>query len=79
MLFRSVGQPEPLSSKQRNRDVDARPLTEEVIACREDGLRPKRLDEYIGQSSLKEVLGIAVKAAKMVSDFTISLEDDVLT
>ena len=63
ILSSSVGQPEPLSSKQRNRDVDARPLTEEVIACREDGLRPKCLDEYIGQSSLKEVLGIAVKAA----------------
>jgi Holliday junction DNA helicase RuvB len=30
---------------------------------REDGLRPRRLAEYIGQGELKQVLGIAVQAA----------------
>ncbi len=30
----------------------------------EDSLRPQRLQDYIGQSSLKEVLDIAIKAAK---------------
>ena len=29
----------------------------------DDGLRPKRLDDYIGQAELKQVLGIAVQAA----------------
>ena len=50
-------------SSSRSRDVDPTPLLGEASRLREDGLRPKRLDEYIGQSSLKEVLGIAVKAA----------------
>ena len=30
----------------------------------EDSLRPQRLQDYIGQSALKEVLDIAIKAAK---------------
>ncbi len=30
----------------------------------EDSLRPQRLQDYIGQASLKEVLGIAIKAAQ---------------
>ena len=59
----TVGQSESHYSSQRNRDIDARPFSEEVTSPREDGLRPKCLDEYIGQSSLKEVLGIAVQAA----------------
>ena len=31
---------------------------------REDGLRPRRLADYIGQSELKQVLGIAVEATR---------------
>jgi Holliday junction DNA helicase RuvB len=31
---------------------------------REDGLRPKRLADYIGQSELKQVLGIAIAATR---------------
>ena len=59
----SIGRSDSQSSSVRNRDVDASPLSEEVSPLREDGLRPKRLDEYIGQSSLKEVLDIAVRAS----------------
>jgi holliday junction DNA helicase RuvB len=33
-------------------------------AGREDGLRPRRLAEYIGQAELKQVLGIAVEATR---------------
>ena len=43
--------------------VDPATCAEEVKPPREDLLRPKSLDEYIGQSDLKKVLGIAVKAA----------------
>ncbi len=45
------------------RVMDSAPLEEEVTIPREDGLRPRAFDDYIGQSSLKQVLGIAVKAA----------------
>jgi Holliday junction DNA helicase RuvB len=46
--------------------VDPVPTAEEraVPAGREDGLRPKRLQEYIGQTALKQVLGIAVEATR---------------
>jgi Holliday junction DNA helicase RuvB len=37
--------------------VEERPL-------REDSLRPRRLDDYIGQPELKQVLGIAVEATR---------------
>ena len=43
--------------------VDPQPAPEEVVSRPEDKLRPQRLDDYIGQSELKQVLGIAVKAA----------------
>ena len=43
--------------------VDPQPSTDEERVRPEDSLRPKRLDEYIGQSALKQVLGIAVQAA----------------
>jgi len=43
--------------------VDPQPATDEERVRPEDSLRPKRLDEYIGQSALKQVLGIAVQAA----------------
>ncbi len=51
----------PLSGKARV--VDAAPLPDEVSSSKEDTLRPKRLDDYIGQSALKQVLDIAVRAA----------------
>ena len=46
--------------------VDPVPTVEDrsFATGREDGLRPKRLQEYIGQSSLKQVLGIAVEATR---------------
>ncbi|MFM7733591.1 MAG: Holliday junction branch migration DNA helicase RuvB [Cyanobium sp.] len=34
------------------------------LPAREDSLRPRRLDEYIGQSELKQVLSIAVAATR---------------
>ena len=38
--------------------------TEPQPAQREDSLRPRRLDDYIGQSELKQVLAIAVEATR---------------
>ena len=43
--------------------VDPQPAPEEAVTRPEDKLRPQRLDAYIGQSELKQVLGIAVEAA----------------
>ena len=43
--------------------VDPQPAPEEVVSRPEDKLRPQRLNDYIGQSELKQVLGIAVEAA----------------
>ena len=43
--------------------VDPQPAPEEVVSRPEDKLRPQRLADYIGQSELKQVLGIAVEAA----------------
>ena len=43
--------------------VDSKPALEEAVSRPEDKLRPQRLDDYIGQSELKQVLGIAVEAA----------------
>jgi Holliday junction DNA helicase RuvB len=56
--------PEP-----RQRLVDPAPVPEEEAAAdapilREDSLRPRRLADYIGQSELKQVLGIAVEATQ---------------
>ena len=45
-------------SRQAGDDLD--PST---APGRDDGLRPRRLDDYIGQRELKQVLGIAVQAA----------------
>jgi len=36
----------------------------EALPGREDGLRPRRLADYIGQNELKQVLGIAVEATR---------------
>ena len=40
----------------------------EASGPRDDGLRPKRLNDYIGQRELKQVLGIAVQAATARGD-----------
>ena len=45
------------------RVLDAKPSSEEVRSRPDDGLRPRRLADYIGQNELKQVLGIAVQAA----------------
>ncbi len=52
----------PSSSRAKSRVVDGA-LTQEEKSSSEDGLRPQRLDEYIGQAELKQILNIAVKAA----------------
>ncbi len=59
----NIDQSDSLSSKGKKRVVDGAPLADEKRSFREDGLRPKCLDDYIGQSALKEVLGIAIQAA----------------
>ena len=51
------------ASPRREPVLDAQPSPEESSGRPDDGLRPKRLDDYIGQDELKQVLGIAVQAA----------------
>ncbi len=51
------------NNKGEERLVDSSPLKEEVNLSREDSLRPKCFNEFIGQSELKKVLGISVKAS----------------
>ncbi|NJP12641.1 MAG: Holliday junction branch migration DNA helicase RuvB [Leptolyngbyaceae cyanobacterium RU_5_1] len=48
-------QPEPLLQPEARPEEQGQP---------EEGLRPRRLAEYIGQKDLKEVLDIAIQAAK---------------
>ncbi|AAQ00819.1 MULTISPECIES: Holliday junction branch migration DNA helicase RuvB [Prochlorococcus] len=48
---------------RKTRLLDPTPSLEEGKVRKEDSLRPKCWDEFIGQSALKEVLGISVKAA----------------
>ena len=52
------------SQPRRERVLDAQPSTEEVTVRADEGLRPQRLADYIGQPELKQVLGIAVQAAQ---------------
>ena len=59
----SAGKSDSRPQVSRPRVVDAAPLPDEQPQSREDGLRPRRLAEYIGQQELKQVLGIAVQAA----------------
>jgi Holliday junction DNA helicase RuvB len=58
----SKGAPRPKPSRvvdaARQEDDSA-----ELSTTKEDGLRPRRLDDYIGQRELKQVLGIAIQAA----------------
>ncbi len=52
------------ASRGEPRLVDPTARVEEEPVVREDGLRPRRLADYIGQSELKQVLGIAVEATR---------------
>ncbi len=49
--------------KRKERLVDPASMSEDTKPKREDSFRPKRWNEFIGQSELKEVLSISVKAA----------------
>ncbi len=58
-----LNSPFPSKPKRKARLVDPAPMCEDVKPKRDDSLRPKRWNEFIGQSVLKEVLSISVKAA----------------
>ncbi|PSR17456.1 Holliday junction branch migration DNA helicase RuvB [filamentous cyanobacterium CCP3] len=45
-------------------DIQAEPSEAAAPTAPEDSLRPQRLQDYIGQAALKEVLGIAIQAAQ---------------
>ncbi len=49
--------------KRKSRLLDPSPLCDEVKRKKEDSLRPKFWNEFIGQSELKDALSISVKAA----------------
>ena len=51
------------AAPRREPVLDAQQSPEESSGRPDDGLRPRRLDDYIGQAELKQVLGIAVQAA----------------
>jgi holliday junction DNA helicase RuvB len=62
-----------IAKKLRPQPVGAAPETEALLqpeaepeerSKQEEKLRPRRIEEYIGQKDLKEVLDIAIKAAK---------------
>ncbi len=53
----------PRKPKREERLVDPVPISEEIKPKKDDSLRPNRWNEFIGQSELKEVLSISVKAA----------------
>ena len=52
-----------LPKNSRQRVVDPAPLPEDTPSSSQDLLRPRCLKDYIGQSDLKQVLGIAIQAA----------------
>jgi holliday junction DNA helicase RuvB len=57
-------QPEPTQLKQRSRSIIQPEANPEEVRSQDDTLRPKSLGDYIGQRELKEVLQIAIQAAK---------------
>lgn len=78
-IISSKSSPEPQPRRDRSADVPAKgdlprspaeslvreqPEAERPASLPEDGLRPHRLDDYIGQKALKEVLDIAIRAAQ---------------
>lgn len=60
----SPGEESPTSAEPKLSLVRGGHEEESAPAMQEDGLRPSRLEDYIGQKALKEVLDIAIKAAK---------------
>ncbi|MFZ4567307.1 MAG: Holliday junction branch migration DNA helicase RuvB, partial [Prochlorococcaceae cyanobacterium] len=44
--------------------VAAEPLPAERDGGRDEGLRPRRLSDYVGQPELKQVLGLALAACR---------------
>ena len=56
-------QPHSRKARRKGRLVDPKPLKEDSKSTNEDSLRPKSLDQFVGQSELKEVLRISIKAA----------------
>ncbi len=63
ILSSSINGLDPLTQKKNPRLLDPAPNVDESVWAKEDGLRPKSFDEYIGQTELKQVLGIAVQAS----------------
>ena len=59
----SADRSRPSPERPSNEVLTSSPTPDEVGSRPDDGLRPRRLDDYIGQPELKQVLGIAVKAA----------------
>ena len=79
MAIVSSGPSDRASGKGSRHLVDAQPhpddgaantaeAAEAPRALREDTLRPRRLDDYIGQRELKQVLAIAVEATRNRGD-----------
>ena len=59
----SADRSRPSPERPSNEVFDSGPTSDEVCSRPDDGLRPRRLADYIGQPELKQVLGIAVQAA----------------
>lgn len=69
------GQPQPKKKGKSRRNNYSKPQTEEDLLLatamadetgnQEEGIRPQRLADYIGQKELKAVLEIAIQAAKV--------------
>ncbi len=62
------GKVQSFPHKEKTGVLNAIPLEEELMSSGEDQLRPKCLDDFIGQTELKQVLGIAVKATRVRGD-----------
>ena len=63
ILSSNVDKAKSLGRSRKGRVVDPSSLPEDVLHSHKDHLRPKKLEDYIGQSELKQVLGIAIQAA----------------
>ena len=53
----------PQGLKPEKRLLDPEPILDETKTFKEDSLRPSSLDEFVGQTHLKEVMEISVKSA----------------
>ena len=63
-IVSSITNHSPLpNDKGEERLLGSNLLKDEIKLSKQDSLRPKSFDEFIGQSDLKKVLGISVKAA----------------